>query len=559
MCLIFLFCFVTSQLLIAQTQPKATFHHFQYEGKDVCFNQPLQAKTQYFNPIVAGFYPDPSICRKGNDYYLVHSTFSYYPGIPIWHSTDLVNWKQIGHVLNRPSQLKLNNLELSAGIFAPTIRYNEKNNTFYLICTVVGGINNFIVKTNDLKKGWSDPILLPDVNGIDPSIFFDDNGKTYIVNCGVPIVSKWRGHRAVWLTEYNTQTDQVVGGAGKIIVDGGVDTSKHPLWLEGPHLYKVNNKYLLMAAEGGTSEGHSEVIFESEQVGGPYKPCHINPILTQRNLDPNRTNAITSTGHADLIKTPKGDWWAVFLATRPYQKHFYSTGRETFLLPVTWKNNVPIILDSALAIPVVNTKSSLNKQVARPTGNFLWKDDFTKPQLQQEWLMLRTPNDTPWYSLQNGTLQLEALPKSIFTKTNPAYLGRRQQHTSFSASTQFDFEPQNAQHLAGMVLFQNDKNNLIIGKTIKDNQIKLLVFRSKLGVNSILNEIVINPEDAHKPIQIYMDVVANLCQIQYAFAGSKTRLPIATNINIQYLSTHEAGGFVGATIGMYATAAFSSN
>lgn len=532
----------------------AYFDYFEYKGNDNCFKKKINPSQQYFNPIIAGFYPDPSICRKGDDYYIVNSSFSYYPGIPIWHSKDLVSWEQIGHVLDRPSQLNLKGLELSDGIFAPTIRYNEANNTFYMICTIVCGIKNFIVKTNDLSKGWSDPILLPEVRGIDPSIYFDNNGKAYITNGGPPSVSKYKGYKAIWLYEYDTQTDKIVG-KGKRIAEGGIDTTKHPVWLEGPHIYKVKNKYYLMCAEGGTGEEHSEVIFESDKVDGYYKPSAINPILTQRDLADKRSDKFTSTGHADLVQTKTGDWYAVFLATRPYVNNLYNTGRETCLLPVTWKNDIPIILDSGKEMPLIVNKTGLNTNVRRPTGNFIWKDDFTAPALQPEWNMIRTPQEN-WYRIENGKLVLNAIDNSIYDKVNPAFLGRRQQHITFSAKTAFTFTPKKKEELAGMVLIQNENNNLVIGKTIQNGKVVLLVESRIKGVNSSVARVEIPAIDVEATVCIYLEVNEGSCDVYYSF-NKQERQILAKQIDIKRLSTKEAGGFVGSYVGVYATASRS--
>jgi xylan 1,4-beta-xylosidase len=275
---------------------KAYFDYLEYKGNDAFFKKEINTKQQYLNPIIAGFYPDPSICRKGDDYYMVTSCFGYYPGIPIWHSKDLGSWKQMGRILDRSSQLNRTGLELSEGMFAPTIRYNEANNTFYAICTVVSGIKNFIVKTTDLSKGWSEPILLPKVRGINPSIFFEDNGKAFITNGVSPMASKYRGYKDIWLYDYDTKADKLID-AGKKITEGGIDSTKNSVWLKGPHIYKVNNNYYLICAEVGTGQEHNEAVFESDKIDGDYSPCEINPIMTPIDLADNRPDNFTSTGH----------------------------------------------------------------------------------------------------------------------------------------------------------------------------------------------------------------------------------------------------------------------
>ena len=300
---------------MAQT---ATFKYFSYEGNDSRFDKTIDNANEYFNPVMAGFYPDPSICRKGDTYYLVNSSFSFFPGVPIFESKDLVNWKQIGHVLDRESQLPLGNQRVSGGIFAPAISYNEKNKTFYMITTNVGK-GNFYVKSQDPAKGWSEPIYLKEVGGIDPSFFFDKNGKAYIVNNDAPSSKpNYEGERSIWIHEFDVKNDCVIGEQ-KEILRGGTHVVKNPIWIEGPHLFKVGKYYYLMCAEGGTCDFHSEVILRAKDPMGPWEEyTEGNPILTQRvGLDPNRPDIVTSAGHADIVQGPKGDWWAVFLACRP--------------------------------------------------------------------------------------------------------------------------------------------------------------------------------------------------------------------------------------------------
>lgn len=235
-------------------------------------------------PLLPGCYPDPSVVRVGDDYYLVNSSFAFFPGVPIWHSTDLRNWERLGYVLNRREQLDLpDSLRVSGGIYAPDISYNPANETFYMITTLVDNGGTFYVTTTDPKSGqWSDPVWLPEVGGIDPSILFDTDGKAYIVNNDSPEGGAlYEGHRAIRIHDFDWESGKVTGESTEI-VNGGVDMSKKPVWVEGPHLYHIGNKYFLMCAEGGTGPDHSEVMFESDNPKGPFKPCKINPILTQR-------------------------------------------------------------------------------------------------------------------------------------------------------------------------------------------------------------------------------------------------------------------------------------
>jgi alpha-N-arabinofuranosidase len=284
----------------------------------------------------------PQHHRKGDDYYLVCFLLLSSSGVPIFHSKDLVNWKQIGHVLDRTSQLKVHDPPMSAGVYAPDIKYNANNDTFYMITTqFAGGFGNIVVKTKDPMKGWSDPVKLA-FNGIDPSLFFDDNGKAYVVHNDAPEKDLYQGHRVIKIWEYDVEKDAIIPGTDKVIVNGGVDLSKKPIWIEAPHIYKKDGKYYLMCAEGGTGGWHSEVIFVSDSPKGPYVPAANNPILSQRYLANDRKNMVDWAGHADLVQTPEGKYYGVFLAVRPNEEKRVNTGRETFILPVDWSGEFPV-------------------------------------------------------------------------------------------------------------------------------------------------------------------------------------------------------------------------
>ncbi|HOY14732.1 MAG TPA: family 43 glycosylhydrolase, partial [Saprospiraceae bacterium] len=210
------------------------FSNVTYEGMDSIYIQNPLGANEFYNPILQGCYPDPAITRKGDDYYLVCSSFAMFPGVPIFHSKDLVNWTQIGHVLDRVSQLDVHDTGISQGVYAPGITYNAKNNTFYMIVTAfAGGAGNIIVKTQDPMKGWSEPIK-QNFGGIDPSIFFDDDGKAYIVHNDAPNKGEelYNGHRVIKMWEYDMEKDNVIPGTDKIIVNGGVDLKDKPIWIE---------------------------------------------------------------------------------------------------------------------------------------------------------------------------------------------------------------------------------------------------------------------------------------------------------------------------------------
>ena len=433
-------------------------------------NMFAQSDKKFTNPILAGFYPDPSICRVGSDYYLVNSTFSYFPGITVFQSNDLVHWKLIGHVLDRPEQLNLDGQGVSRGIFAPAIRYHD--GTFYVTYTQVDRGGNFIVTAKKPEGPWSNPVWIPEINGIDPSMFFDDNGKAFILYNSIPPDDKplYDGHRTLRMYEFDLVNLKVVGKEC-ILVNGGVDISKKPVWIEGPHILQKDGWYYLIAAEGGTAEWHSEVVFRSKNVEGPYIPYEKNPILTQRHLDPKRKNPITSTGHADFVQTESGDWWSVFLGCRPYEDGYYNIGRETFLAPVQWIDGWPIINPGYEEVqyyypsPVKSTKQSTGHPYS---GNFTLKEDFKAKKLSPDWVFLRTPREK-WYDLKDkkGFLSMQLRPETCSGTGNPSFLGRRQQHHQGYASITMEFLPSGENEKAGLLVFQNENHFYFLCKCLR--------------------------------------------------------------------------------------------
>lgn len=328
----------------------ARFDYVAFSGSETLASAPAGT---YRNPILPGYYPDPSITKVGQDFYLVNSTFSWFPGIPVWHSRDLVHWAQIGNAIDRPEQLDFSGLRVSEGVFAPAISHHL--GLFYIVNTCVGCGGNYVITAKDPKGPWSKPAWLKNVGGIDPSLFFDDDGSAWLVNNDLPKGSeRYPGHRAIWLRRFDLKTLQALG-PGEVIADGGPEPERQPIWIEGPHLFKRDGAYYLLAAEGGTDENHSEVVFRANRVAGPYEaaPPSINPVLTQRDLPADRPRPVTTTGHAELVRLDDGNWWAVFLGTRPYTSNLYNAGRETFLLPVHWQNGWPVILPHHTPLPTI--------------------------------------------------------------------------------------------------------------------------------------------------------------------------------------------------------------
>ncbi|MCI1186202.1 glycoside hydrolase family 43 protein [Hymenobacter sp. DH14] len=504
------------------------------------------------NPILTGFYPDPSIVKVDKDYYLVNSTFSYFPGIPVMHSRDLKNWEQVGNVISRPSQMNFLGDRMTRGLFAPAIEYH--NGTFYVTCTLIDHRGNFVVTAKNPAGPWSDPTFLPEVKGIDPSLFFEGD-KAYVVYNSDPPENKplYSGHRSIKVIELNPATLQTVGEA-KIVVNGGVDISKKPVWIEGPHIMQRNGWYYLYAAEGGTSVNHTEVVFRGKSPWGPFVPYEHNPILSQRELPPGRPNPITSAGHAQFVQGPDGQTYAIFLAVRPYEGNHYNTGRETFIVPVVWKDEWPVINPGPNGVqysyranfPEVKLKGALPQ-----SGNFAYTLTFEQ-QLAPALLFLRTVDSSSFVLSKANGLTLKLKPETCAGLGNPAFIGKRQQHQYCTTETELTFAPKAAHEQAGLVVFQDEKHFYFLAKSVAEGKPVLQLFKSTDDANKpeLLAQAPL--KSATAKMQLRIQAVGDTYSFGYSENG-KAWATLKDKVDARFLSTQTAGGFIGCLIGMYAT------
>ncbi|MDY6945805.1 MAG: glycoside hydrolase family 43 protein [Pseudomonadota bacterium] len=538
---------VLAPWMVARAAPTVSFDWFEYTGRDAVFEAPLPPGS-YRNPILAGFYPDPSITRAGEKFYLVNSTFGYFPGIPVFESSDLVHWKLLGHVLDRPEQLRVDGLSISRGVFAPAIHHHD--GTFYVLNTLVDSGGNFIATASNAAGPWSDPIWLPQIDGIDPSLFIDTDGKAYVLNNGAPDEKpRYQGHRAIWMQEFDLQRMQLIGPR-RVLVNGGVDIASKPIWIEGPHVFKRGAWYYLMCAEGGTGPNHSEVILRAKSVWGPYTPYDGNPILTQRDLPKDRAHPITNAGHADLVEAPDGTWWATFLGSRLYDGVNYNTGRETFLLPVTWKDGWPVILERGRQIPYLAPAprlANIHPGAAPSTGNFTWRDEFDQSSLNGAWLQVRAPT-RQWFDFasERGRLLITPNDERLDGKGNPAYLARRQQHLVFEASTAL--RPPEQGVAAGIAAFQGDNHWYFLG--VRRAGGSLQVFLEKKNGAAVKQIAAASIEQAGNS-DVKLKVTGRGRDYSFYYDAGGWR-PLLESDDGSILSTEIAGGFVGTTIGPHA-------
>lgn len=493
----------------------------------------------YKNPIISGFYPDPSICRVGQDYFLVTSSFEYFPGVPLFHSQDLIHWRQIGHVLTRPSQLPFEEWRPSGGIFAPTIRYHE--GTFYMVTTNMSGGGNFFVHTRDPFGEWSEPIWV-DQSGIDPSLLFDEDGRVYLTSNWIdrfPPPAEIDPANPFWgiqQSEIDITTGKLLAGPQRI---WGGTGGKYP---EAPHLYKINGRYYLLIAEGGTEPNHMVTIARSETPWGPWESCPHNPILTHRSWH----SPLQALGHADLIEAHDGSWWLVCLGIRPQGRpECGQLGRETFLAPVRW--------DEA-GWPVVGEHGRIRVEMEGPAFEpVMWepepeRDDFDAPQLGVQWNFLGIPNAETWsLSDRPGALCLKGTEAGLDDGPPVAFVGRRQAHLACEVVAQIEFEPTAENEEAGLSVWMNPSHHYDLFVTRRNNQ-RQLVVRRRIG--SLVAEVAQEPI-ASEPVTLLIQAEPE--RYIFGIRGRSGDPQILATGETRYLAPQVAGGFTGVYFALYAS------
>ena len=285
--------------------------------------------TQPQTPVVPGFHPDPSVCRVGDEYFLVCSSFEYAPGVPIFRSTELRTWAQIGNVLTRPDQVALTGAAPSTGVFAPTLRHHDGR--FWMITTVLNdGGGHLLVHAVDPRGPWSAPVRFPTLAGIDPDLAWDDDGTCYLTWAGFGT-----GSEGIQQVTVDPDTGEVLSDQRHLWSGTG---GKFP---EGPHLYRHGDYWYLLIAEGGTERGHAVTIARGPSPSGPFESCPANPILTRRSTD----SPVQSTGHADLVEMAGGGWGIVYHGVRPRgtSPEWHVLGRETYADLVAWHDDWPVL------------------------------------------------------------------------------------------------------------------------------------------------------------------------------------------------------------------------
>ena len=482
---------------------------------------------KYHNPVIKGFYPDPSVCYANGKYYLVSSSFQYFPGVPLFESEDLVNWQQIGHVLTRKSQVMLEKINSSGGVFAPTIRHN--NGRFYMVTTNDTSHENFYVYTDDIYGEWSDPITV-EQNGIDPSLLFDgdhvyfmsngtdDNGEGGVVQCEIDIATgkKLSESKCIWK-----------GSGGR--------------FLESPHMYHIGDTYYLMAAEGGTEYGHMITYAKGDSVWGPFTNYPANPVLSNRNKAPYMIQGI---GHGDLIRDKNGDWHIICLGFRQIHmwRAYHILGREVFLIPVTFHE------DGWFTAGVDGTADEEYEITGDFTQNEKKVYTFENTDWRLDWCYLRHPVMEN-YELLPGKAILHGTDITLDQVDSPTFLGIRQRdfHMNLVADVTVDAGE------AGVTVYscENEHYDIAVRKAVEKQGYEAVL---KLNIGDIKHEqnvVCIPSANARLCVgcdgfNYYFTVIpkqADGIEEPAIFLGSA---------QTKYVSKEVSEGFTGVVLGLYA-------
>jgi alpha-N-arabinofuranosidase len=449
------------------------------------------AAQEYRNPVIPGMNPDPSVMRVGSEYYLVTSSFEYFPSCPVYHSYDLVHWERIGYALQRAEQFEALHDD-HPSTYACTLRYHD--GTFYALTTDVRGGGNFLVTAKNPAGPWSLPVTI-DKGMFDPSLFFDDDGKAYYTRRGPDAK-----HNIVQ-AEIDVATGKLKSELRTIsngfVMDGA----------EGPHLYKMNGWYYLSLAEGGSRFLHMETIGRSRSPWGPFESDPANPWASQHD---SWDYPVLSVGHCDLVEAPQQDWWTVCLGTRHFNSRHFSLGRETFLFPVTWKDGWP----------AVNTKDMRSLQVRHATDDHPFaalpeRDDFSSTSLGGEWNVLG-PAGLKVMSLSErpGFLRLHGQPALSFAQTT-TFVGRRQTEWNTVSTARMEFAPAMNGEAAGLTVFMSPQYHYDICKTRRDGKTYVQLVKQVSDMHEVAAEVPVGDG----PLLLRIESTAEAYRFSFAPEG----------------------------------------
>lgn len=499
----------------------------------------------YKNPVLPGFHADPSVCRAGDDFYLVNSTFQYFPGVPVFHSKDLIHWEQVGNCLTRRSQLDLSGLLdqknpqlgwTNGGIYATTIRHH--NGRFYMVTTLFPSRRHFYVWTDNPTGEWSEPIMIDfAIGSCDPTLYFEDD-KCYFL---------WK-QGDIKICEIDVETGKQKGEIHHLGTGLG---GRYP---EGPHIYKKDGWYYMMLAEGGTEYGHQVNILRSRSLFGPYEPNRANPILSHFSMEM-QDSPIQGLGHADLVQAPDSTWWMICLGYRTSGYLLHVMGRETMLAPVRWDKN---------AWPVVNGNGTISidmncatlpqvmmpKDPVREEFNYVKRnvpaDSYSAIGLPWGWHSIGNPIFKN-YSLtaRKGWLRLYPTAETLESAGSPTFVARRQTETDFTCTTLLDCSKFSEGMKAGLTAYAAPLNHYDV--LVEKHRGKLLV-KSNIRLGELSHTEKEIPIDGQK---MYLRITSDREYYYLQYSTDNRKYDTLARMDFRYLSTEVIGGFTGVMLGLF--------
>jgi alpha-N-arabinofuranosidase len=443
-----------------------------------------------------------------------------------------VNWKLIGYAINRPEQMGFDGLPDKLGLFAATIRHHD--GIFYIINTCVAcGMNFYITATNPAGP-WSDPVWLPEASGIDPSLMWDDDGKCYYTGVVGVEEKQWPDQGVIYNQELDLEQKKLVGER-HVLTFGHANNASYS---EGPHLYKINGKYLLMISEGGTGLYHALTVHHSDSVNGPYFTDYINPVLTHRHFG--LDYPVHAIGHGDLVQTQNGEWWCVMLGKRKIDR-LTTLSRETFLAKVEFEGQTPVFNPGHGKVLMKQTRPDLPWT---PFKKEPAKDQFERDSLGLKWCTIRTPKES-FYSVNNGELSLKLRKEIMDSLVNSSILVQRIKHHRFEAMTKMSFKTSKNNEQAGLTIYRTNENHFNL---LKDNNSLVLI-------KSFKKEKIEIATIPYKKKEVYLHVEANDLEVQFSYGESPESLkPIGEKQNLIVIADLQGNAmFNGPGIGVYAT------
>ncbi|KAL5392943.1 hypothetical protein DPSP01_000634 [Paraphaeosphaeria sporulosa] len=517
--------------------------------------------SAFRNPIISGVNADPSVIRVGTDYFLASSSFEYFPGLPIYHSTNLVDWEIISHGLTTHNAIYDRQLLTTGGIFAPTLRYH--GGTFYLITNYADTFNPadqrpFLVTTQDIFYGnWSQPLYF-DQTGIDPDLFFDDDGCMYL-STALPEFGPRGGNSTIWQSKVDVRTGHSLTQPALIYKSSLPEKIR---WAEGPHVYKINETYYLSVAEGGTEVLHRQTIHRGVSPSGPWTPSPRGPLVFN-SRDP--AAPVQQTGHADLVVRPDGKWYAVFLAVRPQLpaniNGTYQLGRETFLSRVTWEAGWPVANGGQL---ITFDMQDPDLPASAQNASSTWTDDFSSPALSPEkWEFRGTPYGT-WYRVANGSLRLRGTPRALSALDGVALVLTKQDDLFYDFSVDLDFQPTLQTHEAGIVAWVNDEFHNSISLVLCANQTSTVCLKTETiaqgeGVDGNATTSYVSVPDGAvtngaASVRLHVRATPDTYRLGYSVEREEEPTWLAA-FSARWMAPRSGGriSWQGARMGMYAT------